>query len=43
MLKETTNDIPKIIWFMWLQGFDNAPILVKKCYDLWVKYNRKST
>jgi Capsular polysaccharide synthesis protein len=39
MLKETPNGIPKVIWFMWLQGLDNAPMLVKKCYDSWVKYN----
>lgn len=23
---------PKIIWFCWLQGLDNAPELVKKCF-----------
>ena len=24
---------PKIIWFCWLQGLENAPSLVKKCYE----------
>ena len=24
---------PKIIWFCWLQGIENAPPLVKKCYE----------
>jgi len=31
--------LPKIIWFLWLQGLDNAPIEVKKCYDSWVLNN----
>jgi len=29
------NGIPRVIWFMWLQGFDDAPMLVKKCWDSW--------
>jgi len=33
------NDLPKIIWFLWLQGLDQAPIEVKKCYESWVKHN----
>lgn len=24
---------PKIIWFCWFQGIENAPILVKKCFS----------
>lgn len=24
---------PKIIWFCWLQGIENAPVLVRKCYS----------
>jgi len=31
--------LPKTIWFLWLQGFDNAPPIVKKCYETWKKYN----
>lgn len=26
--------IPKIVWFCWFQGIENAPDLVKKCYKL---------
>ncbi len=33
------NGLPKIIWFLWLQGLDKAPIEVKKCYESWVKRN----
>jgi hypothetical protein len=33
------SDLPKIIWFMWLQGLDKAPLVVHKCYDSWVKHN----
>lgn len=28
------KEIPKIIWFCWFQGIENAPDLVKKCYSL---------
>ncbi|MCR4652993.1 MAG: capsular polysaccharide synthesis protein [Eubacterium sp.] len=24
---------PKIIWFLWLQGMENAPLLVRRCYE----------
>lgn len=24
---------PKIIWFCWFQGIENAPVLVKKCFE----------
>ncbi|MBB6128999.1 capsular polysaccharide synthesis protein [Mucilaginibacter lappiensis] len=30
---------PKIIWFLWLQGMENAPFVVSKCYQSWVKHN----
>lgn len=39
MSEETSNNIPKVIWFLWLQGFDNAPMVVKKCYASWKRYN----
>ena len=29
----------KIIWFVWFQGKDAMPSLVKTCYDSWVKHN----
>lgn len=28
----------KFIWFLWQQGLDNAPELVKKCYESTIKY-----
>lgn len=28
----------KTIWFLWTQGIDNAPLLVKKCYQSLLKY-----
>ncbi len=31
--------IPKTIWMMWLQGLDNAPYIVQKCYASWKKLN----
>jgi len=33
------NDLPKKIWFLWLQGLDDAPLVVKKCYESWVRLN----
>lgn len=33
------NNLPKKIWFLWLQGLDNAPIVVRKCYESWAKRN----
>lgn len=39
ILPQLDNNLPKKIWFLWLQGLDNAPLVVKKCYDSWVKHN----
>ena len=33
------SDFPKTIWFLWLQGLDNAPLVVQKCYGSWLKHN----
>jgi hypothetical protein len=33
------TEIPKVIWFMWLQGLDNAPDIVGKCISSWERYN----
>ncbi|MDB5137632.1 MAG: Capsular polysaccharide synthesis protein [Mucilaginibacter sp.] len=33
------KDIPKTIWFLWLQGLDKAPVVVQKCYASWLKHN----
>jgi hypothetical protein len=32
-------DIPKTIWILWLQGFESAPKIVKKCVSTWEKAN----
>lgn len=29
----------KTIWIFWEKGYENAPILVKKCIDSWQKFN----
>lgn len=29
----------KTIWFMWLQGMDNMPLVVERCYNSWKKNN----
>lgn len=36
---DATSTIPKTIWMMWLQGLDNAPYVVQKCYDSWKRLN----
>jgi hypothetical protein len=41
MVKNQHHTIPRTIWFLWLQGLDNAPMLVKKCYASWKRHNPK--
>ncbi len=36
---EAYAEIPKILWMMWLQGFAQAPDIVKNCYRSWCKHN----
>lgn len=31
--------IPKIVWMLWLQGFENAPPLVQTCVKSWERNN----
>ncbi|MGR3318951.1 MAG: capsular polysaccharide synthesis protein [Candidatus Anammoxibacter sp.] len=31
--------IPRKIWILWLQGLSEAPFLVRKCVDSWIKEN----
>ena len=31
--------MPKIIWFLWFQGLENAPPIVRTCHDSWVARN----
>lgn len=32
--------LPKTIWMLWFQGMDQAPYIVRKCYDSWVERNQ---
>lgn len=38
--KEKRHESSNKIWICWFQGIDNAPILVKKCYESVVSNNR---
>ena len=31
--------LPKIVWFLWFQGLDEAPYVVRKCHESWVARN----
>jgi hypothetical protein len=33
------GSIPRTIWFLWFQGLDNAPPVVRGCYESWVARN----
>jgi hypothetical protein len=33
------EELPKIIWFLWLQGMDDAPFIVQKCLESWLRHN----
>lgn len=33
--------LPKKIWFLWLQGFDDMPYLVRKCWESWKRNNKE--
>ena len=32
-------EIPKVIWFTWLQGLEHAPHLVRRCLQSWKEKN----
>jgi len=32
-------NLPKTIWFLWLQGIDEVPFVAKKCYESWIIKN----
>ena len=34
-----TKTVPKIIWILWFQGWEEAPIIVKKCLNTWIEHN----
>lgn len=38
--KINENELPKTIWFLWLQGLETAPLVVKKCYASWIEHNK---
>jgi hypothetical protein len=38
-MAENEVNLPRIIWFAWFQGFDNAPYVVRKCRESWVARN----
>ena len=38
-MSERTKLIPRKIWMLWFQGLSEAPFLVRKCIDSWVKEN----
>lgn len=31
--------VPRRIWFLWFQGLERAPYVVKRCYESWAKRN----
>lgn len=33
------KQLPKIIWIMWYQGFESAPLIIKKCLQTWQAHN----
>jgi hypothetical protein len=33
------GQLPKTIWFLWLQGQSEMPLVARKCYESWVKNN----
>ena len=37
--RRANDQLPKIIWILWFQGWDNAPWLSKKCAESWKKLN----
>lgn len=38
-MADVLNNFPKIIWFVWFQGLDKAPYVVRRCHESWVKQN----
>jgi mannosyltransferase OCH1-like enzyme len=33
------SNLPKKIWFLWLQGADQMPEVVQRCFESWRRYN----
>src|ERR1700691_1037199 len=38
-MPDNGTSIPKTIWFLWFQGLDQAPAVVRKCHESWVARN----
>jgi hypothetical protein len=38
-MAENGVGVPRTIWFLWFQGLDNAPYVVRKCHESWVTRN----
>lgn len=39
MSQATQNTLSKKIWFLWIQGKEDMPLVVQKCYESWCKHN----
>lgn len=39
-MEQYKQDIPKIIWILWMQGLEKVPLVVRKSYESWKKYNK---
>jgi hypothetical protein len=37
--RQSLGNLPKIIWFCWLQGIDQSPYVVRKCHESWMRMN----
>ena len=35
----TMDTLPKVIWIFWYDGWDKAPIIVRKCLETWQLHN----
>jgi hypothetical protein len=38
-MPDNGTTLPKTIWFLWFQGLENAPLVVRKCHESWVARN----
>lgn len=39
MMQNNADVVPKIIWMLWLQGWQNAPEIVRACFKTWEAHN----
>lgn len=38
-MADGTPSVPKTIWFLWFQGLEKAPYVVRKCHESWITKN----